>query len=261
MKLLGIFMAVAMLVSCPIKAANSSHLVLSERNTVVMSGEFTSLSVAKVQNELISKSFKLDANEEITLVIDSPGGSVSAGLMLINTAKSIPQKVNTLTIFAASMGFQTVQGLGDRYILESGVLMSHRAALSGLGGQLDGELESRLNFYKEFTNILDIQSSDRIGVSLAEYKYSIINELWSTGNVAVSKNHADAVVTASCDESLMGTRIERVMTMFGPFRVKFSNCPLINGPIDIIQGNLVNFNKYLESITLVNKIKNVKTGF
>lgn len=258
MKLLGIFMAVAMLVSCPIKADERKTLILSEDNTVVMNEAFRGQSVAKLQNKLISLSQTLDEDDEIILVMDSPGGSVIAGMMLIDTVNAIPQKVHTLTIFAASMGYQTVQALGNRYILPSGILMSHRAHIGGLSGQIPGELNTRLAFYEELTGQLDIISSKRVGLSLADYKHLVRDEYWSGSAKSVKENHADEIVNAKCDKSLMGIETKRYDTMFGSFYVDFSKCPLINMPLDIRGGNRTGRLKLKQSFELQNKMKNVE---
>jgi len=257
MKLFALILGVITLVSCPIKADERKTITLSEDNTVVMSGTFTGQSVAKVQDDLLKLSQKLDEDDEIILVMDSPGGSVIAGMHLIDTVNAIPQKVHTLTIFAASMGYMTVQALGNRYILPSGILMSHRAHIGGLSGQIPGELNTRLSFYEELTSQLDEIASKRVGLNLLDYKKLIHNEFWSGASKAIVKKHADEIVNAKCDKSLMGNYNKRYDTMFGVFYVKFSKCPLINSPLAVKGGTRESRLRFKKQFKLENKTKNI----
>lgn len=227
-----------------ISAEELKQIVLTKKNTVIMRERFSGSSVAKIQDQLLTLSGNLDTDDEIYLVLDTPGGSVIAGMSLIDTVKAIPQKVNTITLFAASMGYQTVQNLGTRYIVPSGILMSHRASLGGLSGQLDGEIESRLNFYKDITGALDAIAAKRVGISLEDYKKLILNEYWAGAFKSVKENHADEIITAKCSKSLMGTYEEHINTFFGSFKVRFSNCPLIRSPLGFSRGNYQAYEKF-----------------
>lgn len=225
--------------------AEIKTITLEEKNTVIFRSKFTGGSVAKAQTDLLRISKNLNKDENIYLVLDSPGGSVIAGMALIETAKTLPQKVHTITILAASMGYQTVQNLGTRYITPSGILMSHRASLSGLAGQIDGEIESRLGFYKDMTNNLDIIAANRVGLTLKDYKKLIVNEYWAGATKAVKDNHADEVAQIVCGDSLSGTIHKRVATFMGPMTVEFAKCPTIRYPVGLTRGSLSAYNDFL----------------
>jgi ATP-dependent Clp protease, protease subunit len=222
-------------------------IVLTDKNTVSFNEEFNSMSVAKKQVEL----FELAASspeKDLYLVMNSPGGSVFAGSLFIDTVRSLNKNVHTITVFSASMGYHTVQGLGIRYILPSGLLMSHRAYVGGLDGQFPGELNSRIKMLMESTEELDKVAAKRVGISLEDYKKLIHDELWLTGSKAVELNHADEVVQAVCDKSLSGTNIQEIRSFFGTFKVEFSNCPLITGPISVKGNNEQEEVEYLNSL-------------
>ncbi|PRX97744.1 ClpP family protease [Allonocardiopsis opalescens] len=77
-----------------------------------------------------------DSKRDITLFINSPGGSVSAGMAIYDTMRFIPNDVATLAIgFAASMGqFLLCAGTaGKRYSLPHARIMMHQPS-GGLGG-------------------------------------------------------------------------------------------------------------------------------
>jgi ATP-dependent Clp protease protease subunit len=235
-------------------SANSTTITLSEDNSVLfnqpVSGEYT----AKKTLEILAKSAK---NSPIYLVLDTPGGSVPAGLQFIDAIKSLDVKVHTITIFAASMGYQIVQELGKRYILPSGTLMSHRGSVSGMSGQIPGELTSRVAFIQSLLDGMSERSAKRVGMSKEAYELSIVNELWVYGQAAVLSNHADEVVNVKCNKDLINnTYNEKVRSIFGEVNVTFSKCPIITTPIGISYGSDVkreNVEKIKKQIMLKNR--------
>jgi ATP-dependent Clp protease protease subunit len=210
-------------------------ITLSSKNTINFNQAFTPSFVAKKQLEAIKLCYSTP-NSEIYVVLYTPGGSVSAGQLFFDTLNALPCKFNTVTIFSASMGYITVQSLHKRYILPSGTLMSHRASIKGLGGEIGGELDQIYNLLK--TNITEINKkvSSRIGITLKKYEDLISDELWLTGESAVKNNHADSTVLVKCDDSLLGTYTQTVRSFFGQFTLEFSRCPIITAPITV-KGN------------------------
>lgn len=225
---------------------------LEAKNTVVLRGPVTVDSVSQVMVKLKRASRKLRKNATIYLVIDSPGGSVFAGLSLIDFMKALPQKITTITLFAASMGFQIVQNSDHRMITTNGTLMSHRAR-GGVNGQFDGELESRYKMVKRAIDYMDTVASKRMGLSLKSYKSLILNEYWVHGFDAVSGKAADEQILVRCGASLDGVDPVKLKTLFGTINAKFSKCPLIKVPVSVVfesknKKNL-NYLKYLHRVS------------
>lgn len=209
-------------------------LALKDSNTVTLRGPITDESASKVVQELIIKDLGLSSKRDpIFLVRDTPGGSVIAGNLMIAAAKGLGRPVHTITIFAASMGYHTVESLGTRFVLPSATLMSHRASINGLSGQVPGEATTRLEWLTIMSKEMDSTVAKRIGISEEEYTKSIQNELWLTANQAVFLHHADKIVLVSCDKSLSGTTKVAVNTFFGQFNAVFSKCPLASGPLNV----------------------------
>jgi ATP-dependent protease ClpP protease subunit len=228
-------------------------LELEEANSVVFRETFTDESVTKAMLELKAKSAKLSSSAIIYLVLDTPGGSVDAGTRLISFAKALPQKIKTVTLFAASMGFITVQGLDERLVLDTGTLMSHRAKLGGMGGELPGELITRLKFIMGTLEKLDAMSADRMSLTLKAYQELIRDEYWVSGQDAVNDKAADRTVLVKCGKSLDGTQILDVETMFGNFKVTLSKCPMIPGVLAVEGGK--------EAMTYVKSMFGTKQTF
>jgi ATP-dependent Clp protease, protease subunit len=201
---------------------------LNESNTIVMDQVFSDQSVAKVMIEIQSLSSRIDKNATIYLVLNTPGGSVDAGLRLISFIKALPQDVKTLSLFSASMGFQTIQGLSERLILDTGTVMSHRAKF-GCQGEAEGEIESCMNWIMSMINDLDAKAASRMSMSVPAYKELIRDEYWAYGAQAVKDKAVDRMVLAKCGKGMSRTKIIQVETFFGTFDVEVSKCPLIPG--------------------------------
>lgn len=243
MKKLLLFM---ILIPTLLFSAEHKVIELNKDNTITFNQAFDAMTVAQKQSELLQLA-ENSSEKDLYIVMYTPGGSISAGQLFINTVKALDKKVHTITIFSASMGYQTVQALGKRYILPSGILMSHRAYVSGLQGQFPGELNKRIEMLMKSTESMEVVSAARVGMSLEEYKKAIHDELWVIGQDAVNKGHADEVVLAKCDKSLSGSYIKTFNTFFGPVDVEFSNCPLITGPLRIVRGvNQESINNVME---------------
>ncbi|MFE0105500.1 ATP-dependent Clp protease proteolytic subunit [Streptomyces sp. NPDC059009] len=77
-----------------------------------------------------------DPRTDISLYINSPGGSVTAGLAIYDTMRLIPNDVSTLAMgFAASMGqfLLSVGTAGKRFALPNARIMMHQPS-GGIGG-------------------------------------------------------------------------------------------------------------------------------
>ena len=89
-----------------------------------------------------------DPDKDISLYINSPGGSVSAGMSIFDTMRFIRPKVNTICLgMAASMGaFLLAAGeKGKRYALPHSRIMIHQP-LGGAEGQAsDVEIRAQMN--------------------------------------------------------------------------------------------------------------------
>lgn len=207
-------------------------IILSERNTVSLNMPIDGASASDVQNGLMNASAKLRNKEPIYLVLNSPGGSISDGEKIIETAKGLSNPIHTISIFSASMSFIISQYLEDRLILESGVMMSHRAYAGGLEGQVPGNLVTRALSLLDNIRQIDFDVAKRAGMDVLAYEELIRDELWMRGIRAKDYQFADEVVTIRCDKTLQGPG-EPQQFSFGFFKVQvvFDKCPLITQPV------------------------------
>lgn len=210
------------------KAEHMDIITIDQSNSVTMDQVFDDESVNKVMRELQTLSDKNSPKSPLYLVINSPGGSVDAGMKLIAFARALPQKVKTITIFAASMGFQTVQGLDERLITVGGTLMSHPASF-GVQGSTPYQVVSRLKWILQMIEALDQHDADRMQITLQEYEDLVHDEYWVTDKKAVKDHAADRSVGIRCGKYASPTKFITVATMFGNVEVEIASCPIIPG--------------------------------
>lgn len=102
---------------------------------VFLGTEVDEVSANRVCAQLLVLSAE-DPHTDIALYINSPGGSVHAGLAIYDTMRLIPNDVSTLAMgFAASMGqfLLSVGAPGKRFSLPHARIMMHQPS-AGIGG-------------------------------------------------------------------------------------------------------------------------------
>lgn len=100
------------------------------------------------------------SHKDITMYINTPGGSVSAGLMIYDTMKIIESKVNTVcTGMAASMGSILLSGGDYRAILPNGKVLIHQP-LGGAKGQASDIMIAAKEIEKCKTKLCTILSTN-----------------------------------------------------------------------------------------------------
>ncbi len=105
-----------------------------------------------------------DPEKDIQLYINSPGGSISAGLAIYDTMQYIKNDVVTFCLGqAASMGaFLLMAGKkGKRFTLPNSRILIHQPSMGGLGGQAtDIDIHAReILRIRELTNKLMAQNT------------------------------------------------------------------------------------------------------
>lgn len=227
-------------------------ILLTELNTVSLNMPITGQSAAEVQQNLMKVSSRIRPKDEIYLVLNSPGGSIYDGEKIIETAQGLPNNVHTISIFSASMSFVISQYLSNRYILDSGVMMSHRAYAEGLSGQVPGNLVTRTLGLLSSLSQSNSKIAKRASLTLERYNDLIKDELWMRGNQAVELKFADEVVQVRCDRSLYGGQAPKEYTVMGFLKVKvtWAKCPLVTTPIGIEMANDVSQRDQQEIYTM-----------
>mgnify|MGYP005841533653 CR=1 FL=1 len=104
----------------------------------------------RLANEIVAVMLYLDSEDpgkDIALYINSPGGSVTAGMAIYDTMQHIKSDVTTICVgLAASMGsFLLMAGTpGKRLALPHSRIMIHQPSMGGVRGQAsDIQIEAR----------------------------------------------------------------------------------------------------------------------
>ena len=108
---------------------------LLTQRIVMLGTQVDEVSANRVCAQLLLLSAE-NPQADISLYINSPGGSVTGGLAIYDTMRLIPNDVSTLVMgFAASMGqfLLTVGTPGKRYALPNARIMMHQPS-AGIGG-------------------------------------------------------------------------------------------------------------------------------
>lgn len=146
-------------------------------------------------------------------------------MRLVETIKGLSQPVHTISMFSASMSFMLSQYSATRYALSSSTIMSHRASLGGVEGQIPGSFFSRSNNLMASVTEIEQHVADRAGYSLETYRDMIADELWMTGTGAMEAKFIDSVVAVRCDESLSDYGpIKEVAIFIFKFKARFHKC-------------------------------------
>ncbi len=144
------------------------YSLLLEKRIVFITGEIDDALANTVVAQLLYLESK-DENKDINLYINSPGGSVTAGLAIYDTMNYIKCDVSTICIgLAASMGaFLLSSGAkGKRYALPNAEIMIHQP-LGGVQGQAsDVEIHARhiIETKNKLNKILSINTGKPLDV-------------------------------------------------------------------------------------------------
>ncbi|MEU5717942.1 ATP-dependent Clp protease proteolytic subunit [Streptomyces sp. NPDC020403] len=176
------------------------------RRIVLLGTQVDEVSANRVCAQLLLLSAE-DPRTDISLYINSPGGSVTAGLAIYDTMQLVPNDVSTLAMgFAASMGqfLLTVGAPGKRFALPNARIMMHQPS-AGIGGSASDIAIQAENL--AFTK----QAVERITAAHTGQSEETISrdgdrDRWFTAEQAKAYGMVDHVVESLDDVSPAGSR-------------------------------------------------------
>ena len=139
-----------------------------------------------------------DPERDIHFYVNSPGGSITAGLGIYDTMQYIKPAVSTLCLGqAASMAawLLAAGAAGKRYALPHARIMIHQPLLMGMQGQAsDIEIHAReiLRVREQLNNIL----VKHTGQTLKKIEKDTDRDLFMTGKQAVEYGLIDEVISS-----------------------------------------------------------------
>ena len=167
--------------------------LLSDR-IIVLSDQVDDTSASLVVAQLLFLESQ-DSEKDISLYINSPGGSVTAGLAIYDTMKYIKCDVSTICVgMAASMGSFLLTGgtKGKRLALPNSEIMIHQP-LGGAQGQateIEIAAEHILRTKKKLNTIL----SENTGLSYVTIVKDTERDNWLTAQEALEYGLIDKVM-------------------------------------------------------------------
>ena len=172
---------------------------LMHQRIVVLRQEVDEEIANRICAELLLLSAE-DQRRDISLYINSPGGSVSAGLAIYDTMRLIPNDVSTLAMgIAASMGqFLLSAGTrGKRFALPHTRILMHQGSAGIQGTAVDVQIQAEnLEHTKSVMNRL---IAEHTGQELATIARDADRDRWFTAEQARDYGFVDRVLESVAD--------------------------------------------------------------
>ena len=168
---------------------------LLEDRVIFLSGEINDDVANLVVAQLIYLESK-DPTKDISLYINSPGGSVSAGLAIYDTMNYIRCDVSTICIgLAARMGaFLLSSGTkGKRYALPNSEIMIHQVLGGAQGQATDVEIQTKqlLKIKQKLNRLL----AENVGRDITEVEHDTERDNYLSASEAKAYGIIDEVFT------------------------------------------------------------------
>ena len=168
--------------------------LLKER-IVMLTDEVNDQTASLVIAELLFLDSE-DPTKDIQFYINSPGGSVSAGLGIYDTMQLVRADVSTICVgMAASMGAFLLAGgaKGKRFALPNSEIMIHQPSGGAQGKASDIEIDAAhiLRIKKKLNQML----ADNTGKPLETIDKDTDRDNWLTAEEAVAYGLVDGIIT------------------------------------------------------------------
>ena len=137
-----------------------------------------------------------DPKKDVSLYINSPGGSVSAGMAIIDTMNHIKPEVSTICVgIAASMGATILsQGhKGKRFVLPNAEVMIHQP-WGGVSGQASDIIITAENIIKTKKKLVKM-FADSTGQKIEKVEKDMDRDFWMNADEAKKYGIVDKIMT------------------------------------------------------------------
>jgi len=170
------------------------------RERIVFLGSQVEDSVANLLCAQILLLAAEDPDRDIYLYINSPGGSVTAGMAIYDTMQYVESDVATVAMgLAASMGqfLLSAGAKGKRYALPHARIMMHQPS-GGIGGTASDikiQAEQMLHIKKQMAELI----AEQTGQTLEQVESDSDRDRWFTADAALEYGFIDQVVRNAAD--------------------------------------------------------------
>ena len=177
------------------KKPKVSDIDLREKRIIYLDGEIDD----KTAKETIETMLKMDAcnNKDITMYINSPGGSIHSGLVIYDIMNYIKSDIRTIGLgkIASMATILLVNGTkGKRYILPNAEMMIHQASSFHFGNL--SELDNKLKHTQKLNDKLIKIIASKTNRTIKQIKQDINNkDHWFDATTALKQGFVDKVLT------------------------------------------------------------------
>lgn len=167
---------------------------LLHQRIVLIGTEIDDAVANRVTSQLLLLSAE-DSGADISIYINSPGGSISAGLAVYDTMRLLPNAVSTVAVgFAGSMGqFLLAAGTpGKRYALPHARIMMHQPS-GGVGGTTTDVVIQAENI-RHVKDLMTRLQSEHTGQPVDTVAADSERDRWFTAEQALAYGMVDKIV-------------------------------------------------------------------
>lgn len=176
-----------------VKSKTIHSLFLPKDRTVYLFGQVSGNALVIAEQ---IQALNMISSAPIYILINSPGGSVLSGSILISAMQTSKAKITTICSgMCASMGAMIFEYGAERLMVDRSLIMFHPATV-----QYEGDVDRIFSFIKTiklYTNKLEVDVAKRVGLTFDKYKQTISTEWWLDSEDALSANVCDRLVYLS----------------------------------------------------------------
>lgn len=169
----------------------------------------------EMANEIASKLLLLSAEDseaDIYMFINSPGGSITAGMVIYDVMKMIPNDVVTIAVgMAASMGqfLLTAGTKGKRFITPYARVLLHQP-LGGINGE-STNIQIQAQLIKDMKYTLAKITADNTGKTTEQVIQDGDRDNWFNAEEALDYGFVDHIYTGSVHGATLLAQISKVI--------------------------------------------------
>ncbi len=210
----SIAIGLAALMATPAIAAEpkrpSGNPVFISQRVIDISGGIGFDSMKKAQKEVLELASHGD--EPIWMRINSPGGSVDAGLILIDTMKAVKAPIHCIVESSAySMAAIILTYCDKRYGMPHATFMLHEASY-GTAGE-DPQNRSKIDFLTKYLDRLHEEIAKNIKMDPKKYRARIRDAWWMLADEAKTAGLIEDVITNIVYEEVVLEKTEEKKTV------------------------------------------------
>ena len=170
--------------------------LLKER-IIFLDEDVSSQSASVVIAQLLFLQME-DPNADITMYINSPGGSINAGLAIVDTMNYISCDVSTVVIgIAASMGSVIASSgtKGKRFILPHSEFLIHQARTPGVSYSVNDDLKITSAHLDKSDKIITEILAKNTGKTYEQLEKDMERDNWMSAEESVKYGLCDEIIT------------------------------------------------------------------